>query len=144
MSIVWTEIDAAMPSLLMAGRQDDLPASRGDAMAALVQFTASRLNSASINYRIRSELERQRAMAERLLPVGYSGGILAVAEYDVLRTGELDSSVFNFCNVQPLRFAEPRDGIGWFERQRRRGELRIDRPMRVEVVRRFFWGSRRR
>jgi len=56
MSIRWIELDPSQPHLSLASRGDDAVATRGEAVAALVQFASRALNDASLNYAIQRGL----------------------------------------------------------------------------------------
>jgi len=63
MPITWNEINLNAPQLSLAGRGDDRPENRGQAVAAVVSFASGWLNERSLNWRIERELAARAEQA---------------------------------------------------------------------------------
>ena len=121
MSYEWTEISQGVeaPAWTLAGRSDEPVTTRGDAVAAVVQRASAALNDASVNHAI----ARRRAGMDRELDMLFAGhrngGILAVAELEVQRFGEMSGRLFHYLSCFPGVYARPEHAIyRWTHRPR--------------------------
>jgi hypothetical protein len=139
MSLVWREVyfgNAQAPGGLLAGRHDDLPTSRGDAVGAVVSAGMSRLNSASTDYALQQRREQVEPTAEIMMQGHERGGMLAVATYDNVRYGELVGQRVDNIELVNGIYARPRDAhYQWSNRARING-------VAGTASYRFFWITR--
>ncbi|MGH1330897.1 MAG: hypothetical protein ACRBBK_08445 [Paracoccaceae bacterium] len=124
------------PAYTLAGRSDGPVTSRAEGVAAVVAAGSAALNSAAINHAIAREKQRLRYAVERLFQGHQTGGLLAVAEIQTVRHGELTGSSLNYLSVEPGIYAQPDHAIAAWRRR--------DRLMAGHnpISYRFFWITR--
>ena len=140
MSIQWNEINSATPMYSIAGRSDELPVNRGEAAGAVVVFLSNTAMSRSINSRIRQALGRSDHRARQMLPDACPEGVLAVAEIELARFGELDGQRFNWCRIVGFPFQTPRQAVRWYEHQ---PSISAMNSYNGSITNRYFWGTTR-
>lgn len=140
MPITWTEINAEVPQFSIVGRTDGPAESPGDAAAAVVQFLSSAAGNLATNRRIQQALRGLVPLVHQLLPRGSRQGVLAVANIERARFGELEGQEFRECFISGGGFPDPRHAIRHHERAY---QLRVGPRSSIgRITRRYFWGVR--
>jgi hypothetical protein len=141
MLIHWRELDPAMPVMSLAGRHDDVVATRGSAAAAVVQFASTALNESSLNYAIQRQLLGSKSPSRYFKnerPASARGllarAIIGVRDNANGMVGRYLVAVV-FCNL----YQDPRQGI---DRETHiDGALPTPNPSDTTETR-WFWGRR--
>ena len=143
MSINWTEVSrTALRSATIAERGDGAATGRTDAVVAAAQYIFRGSNSASLNYRIDSELARRESEAYRFIPAGSSDGVLVYVVISTTTDGSTGISASSFVSAglvgPPYNFSSSSQAFHYF---RSRPTIGQNGSSGVSSTR-YFWGTR--